>query len=252
MCRPRMPGWSGPWTRRCARSPRPCTSSTEARVIRKITANGIVASASAGRIRCLRASQAASHSRVRSPSRTKKPVTRVASMPESWRPETGSQCELDGEEVLEQEGQEEDRHGDADQRADHGQVVERPRRGAGRPCSRAGCRRRWRTRSRRGSARSWREAAARKTWRASVPGQHRRWRRRTRPLSDPLERTSGTARRSAGRGRGPWSRRGAAAGGGPLAEDRRHRAARAGTAARGRAASTGRTPPPPSGAVVGG
>ena len=57
--------------------------------MRKIMAKGIEARAMPGRIRCLSASQEASHSRVSSPSRTKKPVTRVAST--SCRPETGSQ-----------------------------------------------------------------------------------------------------------------------------------------------------------------
>ena len=69
-----------------------CTSSTDARVIRKITANGMVPSAIQGRIRCLTASQAASHSRVISPSRMKSPVTRVASMPGVCRPDGGSQA----------------------------------------------------------------------------------------------------------------------------------------------------------------
>ena len=50
----------------------------------------MVASARAGRIRCLSASHDASHSRVRMPSRTNIPVTRVASRPVLWRPETGS------------------------------------------------------------------------------------------------------------------------------------------------------------------
>ena len=59
--------------------------------MRKMTANGIVASARAGRTRCRNESHAASHSWVRMPSRTKKPVTRVASRPVLCRPETGNQ-----------------------------------------------------------------------------------------------------------------------------------------------------------------
>ena len=59
--------------------------------MRKITAKGMDASAMAGRIRCLKASHAASHSRVSNPSSTKRPVTRVALMPTLSRPDGGSQ-----------------------------------------------------------------------------------------------------------------------------------------------------------------
>ena len=57
--------------------------------MRRITANGIELSATAGRIRWRRASQAASHSRVSSPSRTYRPVMWVALMPTLWRPDGG-------------------------------------------------------------------------------------------------------------------------------------------------------------------
>ena len=56
--------------------------------MRKITANGMVASAIDGRTRCLSALVEQSNSRVRRPSSTKNPVTRVQPI-ESWRPETG-------------------------------------------------------------------------------------------------------------------------------------------------------------------
>ena len=58
-------------------------------MIRKITANGIVASAIEGSTRWRRASAEQSNSRVSSPSATKKPVTRVQPSAESCRPDTG-------------------------------------------------------------------------------------------------------------------------------------------------------------------
>ena len=58
-------------------------------MIRKITAKGIVARATAGSTRWRSASVEQSNSRVSSPSRTKKPVTRVQPSAESWRPDTG-------------------------------------------------------------------------------------------------------------------------------------------------------------------
>ncbi len=64
-----------------------------------------------------------SNSRVSSPSRTKKFVTRVQPRL-SWRPETGKPVVLDRQLVLEDEGEEEDGDGDADQRDDDERAVE--------------------------------------------------------------------------------------------------------------------------------
>ena len=91
------------------------TSCTAARVIRVMIASGMVPSATAGRIRCFTASQAAGRSPVMTPSSTKKPVGWSVTIVTSCRPVLGSHPELDGEDVLEQEAQREHRDGDADQ-----------------------------------------------------------------------------------------------------------------------------------------
>ena len=90
-CRPRTVPGARPFELAVRTKSEPSTSSTEARVIRTITASGIVASVIAGRTRWRRASRLASNSRVRNPSSTAKPVTFVASTATDWRPDGGNQ-----------------------------------------------------------------------------------------------------------------------------------------------------------------
>ena len=87
--------------------------------MRKMTAKGMVASAIAGRIRWRNASQAASHSRVSSPSRMNRPVTLVASMLGSCRPDGGQQLPSStATKYLSRKARKKHRDGHADERED--------------------------------------------------------------------------------------------------------------------------------------
>ena len=113
--------------------------------------------------------------------------------------------QLDGEEVLEQEGEEEDRHGDADERADHREVVEPRGPPAGGHVAQRDAERDRRGASRRTLSSTVAGNRWRKIWKASTPG--------STPvlepelaLDGPLRRTPSTARRAAGRGPRAFSR----------------------------------------------
>ena len=172
-------------------------SSTEARVMRKMMAKGMVASATAGRIRWRIASQAASHSRVSSPSRTNRPVTRVASRLGSCRPETGRSCHSTATKYLSRK---------AVKKTGTATPIGRRRRPPSRgriPCgarrsSPAGCRARRPAPSRRWPARWSRGAGSGRPGRRpprAAPASRHRTRRAGR-----VRRTGGTGRRPAGRG----------------------------------------------------
>ena len=155
------------------------TSCTAARVMRVMIASGIVPSATAGRTRCLTASQAAGRSPVRTPSRTKKPVGWSVVMRDVLPARAAAAARAYREDVLEQEPEREHRDRDPEQRADGRGVVDPAVRSVGRRRSRAGCRPRRRTAmAASGQLDGGREAPAGSPPR---PAAGSGWRRRSRP-----------------------------------------------------------------------
>ena len=161
-CRGRRCSAQAPSRARCGRSPRSGRRAPTARVMRVMIASGIEPSAIAGRIRCLSASQNAPQfagdDRVEDVEVRRMLGRRSA---RRSRPTRRQPAEPHGEDVLEDQREEEDRHRDAEQRDDERPVVEAPPVALRARRSRAGCRSRPRRASPRPRARPWRGSARR-------------------------------------------------------------------------------------------